>query len=149
MASTPQSAEPLETRANRLYWESTDTVDEVASQLGISRSALYGVVDPLPVDGACPECGGRMVFMNRSQRSSGQATCSGCGARFDLDALAAEREHALAADADWEASLADDRPGWAGELAGVSAERVLMIGGAAALGILAGIAVARVARRIG
>lgn len=146
MAPSPQSAESLEQRANRLYWNSSETVDEILGQLGMSRTALYGVVDPLPAEGSCPACGGSLVFMNRSQRSARRVTCAACEERFDLDALTAEIEEAMAADADWQASAPAAAGGWRSEITQVPMQRVALIGGAAALGILLGLAAARVLR---
>jgi uncharacterized Zn finger protein (UPF0148 family) len=64
--------------ANRLYWETDDSVSEIAERLEISRRALYEAVEPLPTDTPCPVCGGPLVFENRSARTGGQASCPIC-----------------------------------------------------------------------
>ena len=38
--------------ANRLYWETEQSVADIAQQLDISRRALYGAVRPLPAGAA-------------------------------------------------------------------------------------------------
>lgn len=110
----------LSAEANRLYWESEDSVAEIADRLELSRRALYELVEPLPTGNECPVCGGPLAFENRSARTAGDATCPVCAATgaTDSDAL----EPAAAPEV-----LAGD-------------ERALVIGGAmlagAALGAL-------------
>jgi predicted RNA-binding Zn-ribbon protein involved in translation (DUF1610 family) len=82
MAST---AEETNAEANRLYWESDTSVAEIAEQLDISRRALYSAVEPLSAGRPCPNCGGALVFENRSARAADHATCAACGAEMDID----------------------------------------------------------------
>lgn len=79
MSSSTQEPDALRHQANELYWSSDATVLEIVGQMQISRSALYDLVDPLPVGGPCPRCGGALAFTNRSARSAGRATCERCG----------------------------------------------------------------------
>ncbi|HSJ25285.1 MAG TPA: hypothetical protein VK929_11475 [Longimicrobiales bacterium] len=64
--------------ANRLYWETEDSVAEIADRMEISRRALYEAVEPLPTGADCPTCGGPLVFENRSARTAGDTTCVVC-----------------------------------------------------------------------
>jgi hypothetical protein len=64
--------------ANRLYWESEDSVAEIADRLDLSRRALYDLIEPLPTGAACDVCGGPLSFENRSARTAGDATCVIC-----------------------------------------------------------------------
>jgi hypothetical protein len=68
------------TEANRLYWETDESVAEIADQLDLSRRALYGAVRPLSSGASCTRCGGELQYENRSARKAGQAACTGCGA---------------------------------------------------------------------
>lgn len=64
--------------ANRLYWETDDSVSDIAESLEISRRALYDAVEPLPTGENCDVCGGPLFFANRSARSAGDAACAVC-----------------------------------------------------------------------
>lgn len=66
--------------ANRLYWESDESVADIAARLDMSRRALYDAIEPLPTGASCEICGGPMTFENRSARTAGQATCAVCAA---------------------------------------------------------------------
>lgn len=82
----------LSDQANRLYWASADTVEEVAGRLGISRHTLYAAVRPVPAGRSCAVCGESLVYSNRSHRASGLATCSGCGLEVHLEPASQEEE---------------------------------------------------------
>ena len=74
--------------ANRLYWETEDSVSDIAESLEISRRALYESVEPLPTGDNCEVCGGPLFFENRSARTAGDAACAVCeetGATDDDD----------------------------------------------------------------
>src|SRR5262245_60880948 len=71
--------------ANRLYWKQAASVGEIANQLGISRRALYDVLEPLPAGVRCPKCGTEGVFVNRSAQAAGLPRCPNCGS--ELEAL--------------------------------------------------------------
>lgn len=77
----------IRTTANRLYWNSADTVNEIAARLQIPRGVLYSAVQPVPAGTLCPECGGGMYFANRSARSANRGVCSVCGATHDTSAV--------------------------------------------------------------
>lgn len=79
----------LTVEANRLYWETDNSVADIAQQLELSRRALYDAVEPLPSGASCPACGTPLVFENRSARSSGHEICPSCEADPDEAELAA------------------------------------------------------------
>ncbi|MGH7467491.1 MAG: hypothetical protein ACRENP_05840 [Longimicrobiales bacterium] len=70
--------------ANRLYWNQAASVGEIANQLGISRRALYEVLQPRPAGIACPKCGTDGVFVNRSAQAAGMARCPSCGTEMHV-----------------------------------------------------------------
>jgi hypothetical protein len=76
------------TEANRLYWETEESVAEIAQRLDLSRRALYDAVQPFGAGVSCPRCGGEFHFENRSARKSGQGTCSSCGNTGYVDGVA-------------------------------------------------------------
>lgn len=65
--------------ANRLYWDSESSVGEIANKLGVSRRALYDVIEPMAAGRDCSECGAELYFSNRSARASNTARCLMCG----------------------------------------------------------------------
>lgn len=67
-------------RANRLYWESDASVNDIADELELSKSMLYQLVEPLAAEVDCPECGGMLVYPNRTALDRGLMQCSDCGA---------------------------------------------------------------------
>jgi hypothetical protein len=64
--------------ANRLYWDTEESVAEIAQRLDLSRRALYQVIEPVATGTFCDVCGGPLVFENRSARTAGDATCPVC-----------------------------------------------------------------------
>jgi hypothetical protein len=111
--------------ANRLYWETEDSVAEIAERLEISRRALYDAVEPLPTGVPCPTCGGPLTFENRSARTAGDASCAVCAETGATDADDAD------AAADEPAAAPAPRP------ADVE-ERAVLVGGAALAGAAIG-----------
>src|SRR5690606_24563827 len=79
MVQTMNESESLAERANELYWSASMTVDDVVEELGISRSALYSSIDPMPAGIVCIDCNERMVYSNRTMRDRGMAVCPDCG----------------------------------------------------------------------
>jgi NAD-dependent SIR2 family protein deacetylase len=165
MSPTSEPLDQLREQANELYWNSTDTVDQLASQLGMSRKAVYSSVQPLPAGAKCVHCGEALVFMNRTSRSSGLASCSACGAQVDTRDLAAappkkstQRGPTSAAQSLAQATNEDVHvvpvPGpqnrWEQikeDLSAVAPDRAAKIGGAAALGVALGAAAVRVIKK--
>jgi hypothetical protein len=103
--------------ANHLYWETEDSVAEIAERLEISRRALYEAIEPLPTGNPCPTCGGPLLFENRSARTAGETFCAVCA-----ETGATETDEPLAAAP----APADEE------------ERALLIGGAALAGAAIG-----------
>jgi hypothetical protein len=85
--------------ANRLYWESEESVNHIGEVLGLSKGVLYGLIAALPAGLPCPECGEEMVFPNRTARDKGFLACPECG----------KEEEEGAVQAFWE-GRADDAP---------------------------------------
>lgn len=73
--------------ANRLYWSNEASVGEIAEKLGISRRALYDLIDPRPSGAECPRCRTITVFANRSALVSGTARCPSCDLEIQIEAV--------------------------------------------------------------
>lgn len=159
MSATETTVDAQRERANDLYWNSPDTVDKIAEQLGMSRNALYAAVRPQPVGAECPDCGEGLVFPNRTSRATGQAMCLACEHTVSLDELAQartarrpvgveEHTHSHAGRdlgyGDAGGPLRTLREG----LAAVEPERVALIGGAATLGAVVGAAAVNLIRKL-
>jgi hypothetical protein len=71
--------------ANRLYWDTDESVANIADRLDVSRRALYDAVHPLEAGASCAACGGQLTFENRSSRKLGVALCPSCGAEQHLE----------------------------------------------------------------
>lgn len=144
MKDVIETADAIHASANRLYWHSQDPVEELASRLGMSRHALYASIRPVPAGVDC-ECGEAMVFTNRTRRATGQARCQACKAEA---VVAVERispvrgtppPRPLSPTARRRLRRIATVRRWAHDLARVSRERVMMIGGAAAMGAVVGL----------
>jgi hypothetical protein len=140
-----ETADALHASANRLYWHSRDTVETLAGRLGMSRHAFHQSIRPQPVGQPCAACGGALEFANRTARQGGRARCAGCGAaeRVARPAPPAPLPEILPAPLPASARAFPFRgwsvARWRRELAAVPRERTAMIGGAAALGVAAGV----------
>jgi len=150
----------VQERANDLYWNSGDTVDQVAGELGITRTVLYSAVRPLPAGADCPHCGSGLVFPNRSSRTAGRAMCLSCERTYSTSELESSPEEGGAAGGYARWGIGDQQHGgaayqaarerlrqWREDLASVERSRVFMIGGAAVLGVLVGVTAASALRR--
>lgn len=80
MNETHGATPAIRASVDRLYWNSDGTVEELTTRLGMSRQALYACINPLSAGATCHECGGEMVFANRTSRTTRKARCTGCGA---------------------------------------------------------------------
>ena len=69
----------LHEEANRLYWESDQSVNQIGETLDLSKGVLYGLISALPAGLPCPKCGEEMVFPNRTAREKGFLACEACG----------------------------------------------------------------------
>lgn len=81
--------EKVSARANALYWESDDGVNDIADKLDLSKGALYGMIEPLEAGLACPECATPLEYPNRTARDKGLVTCPGCGLEEEVDLVEA------------------------------------------------------------
>jgi hypothetical protein len=154
-----QLADAQHERANHMYWNSSETVDRIAEQLGMSRNALYSSVRPAPAGVECPDCDEELVFPNRTSRLAGRALCLSTGGTYSVADLPpvgsrpSPRGPALRSSA---SEGRDEGYGEAGRavlgglregLAAVEPKRAAMIGGAAVMGAVAGVAAASLLRR--
>jgi hypothetical protein len=148
MPATSSTSDPVIQNANQLYWNSDRTVDQIVDDLEISRHALYSSIRPYSAGIVCAQCGDRMVFANRTSRESRTASCASCGTEAHVTAAARPREEQRD-DARTDARSGEPMQGlsrWRDELAAVPRERAVMVGGAAALGVVLGAAAARAVR---
>jgi hypothetical protein len=164
MPATQTTDGSLASHANDLYWNSGQTVEGIMTDLGMSKNALYSSLAPLPAGRSCGTCGGQLVFTNRTSRDSGRATCATCAQEVEVQADGTPRAHASqdhVVEAAMERDFADggasglSRPQPEGrwsrlrdDLASVEPERVALVGGAAALGVMVGAAAARAVRQM-
>lgn len=65
---------------NRLYWDTEGSISEISGRLGISRRALYEMLEPAPAGVECGDCGAELYYPNRSARTAGVGHCLMCGA---------------------------------------------------------------------
>ena len=119
---------------NRMYWDSDESVNRIAERLDLSKGALYGMIEPAPADGACPDCGAPLSFGNRTARDRGLAECVGCV----LDEEPADQvpSRVLAAQDPELAAVREPRR-WSGRT----------VAGSLLLGVVAGVLIARLLRR--
>lgn len=141
-----ETADALHASANRLYWHSRDSVEALASRLGMSRHSFYQSIRPEAAGQACAECGGEMEYANRTARQTGNARCAACGAAEHVawTAPSVVLEDALPTPPPPPSATRFSFRGWnlsrwRRELAAVPRERKAKVGGAAALGVAAGV----------
>jgi hypothetical protein len=89
MSSQNPDHDALFDEANRLYWESEESVNQIGEVLGLSKGVLYGLITPLPAGLPCPKCGEEMVFPNRTAREKGFLACPECGMEEEEAAIQA------------------------------------------------------------
>lgn len=68
----------LAEKANELYWRSGQSVNQIAEELDLSKSVLYGMVRPLPAERPCPVCQAELVFANRTAMEKNLTSCPAC-----------------------------------------------------------------------
>jgi len=66
-------------QANRLYWDTDESVNGIADRLELSKGRLYDMITSLEVEATCPKCGTNLVYANRTAREHGTLTCEACG----------------------------------------------------------------------
>lgn len=87
MSSGHPEQDALYEEANRLYWESDQSVNQIGDILDLSKGVLYGLIAALPANLPCPGCGEEMVFPNRTARDKGFLACSSCGMEEEESAV--------------------------------------------------------------
>lgn len=141
--------EPREAEAaNRMYWESDDSVASIAARFDLSRRSLYEAVQPLPTGVLCQVCGEELAFENRLARKSGTATCPSCGASEEV-AIETEAPAMAAAARRGESRDGDATPDDSRDDAGTTdvRQRAVLLSGAALAGIALGGVATWLARR--
>lgn len=84
--SDPRTHDPKAVaEANRLYWETDSSVNQIADDLGLSKSSLYGLIEQLETGQSCPDCRSDLVFPNRTARDRGMVSCPACGFEAQAD----------------------------------------------------------------
>ncbi len=89
MPSQQPDRDTLQEEANRLYWESDESVNQISEGLGLSKGSFYSLIAPLPAGLPCPECGEEMVFPNRTARDRGFLACPQCQMEEEEEAVQA------------------------------------------------------------
>lgn len=144
MPSNQTKDQKLSDRANELYWRSRQSVNQIAEEMDLSKSRLYGLVRPLPAASACPECQGELRFPNRTAMEKGFVSCSECefeGAVPEEGSVTARAAAPKAQKASKTRAASEPAP--AGRR--LSSQRVLW--GSALLGLAAGLYLASRQRR--
>lgn len=85
--------DPEAREANRLYWDTDESVNGIAERLELSKGRLYDLLTPLPVDVECPQCGGPLGYENRTARDRQIASCPLCPFEAPLEDAAAPGAH--------------------------------------------------------
>ncbi|NNF38987.1 MAG: hypothetical protein HKN71_09985 [Gemmatimonadetes bacterium] len=116
----------LAERANTLYWESDDSVNDIAEGLDLSKGSLYGMISPRPAGIACPECAAELEHPNRTARDKGFVTCPGCGLEEEEAVVLTLAGDTVPAGAAGHDSGASTRTLWATVLLGAAAGMLLV-----------------------
>lgn len=116
---------------NRLYWESDESVADIADRLDISRRALYDGIEPRPAGASCPDCGASLGYRNRTAEENREAECPECGRKVELPAEVEARQ--AVDDAPFEDPTVEQEQAAA---AMAPARRVPPAGGSALLGLM-------------
>ena len=92
--SAQKDSNPAVAAANELYWGSGQSVNKIAENLELSKSALYDMICPQPLGLSCPLCAAEVASSNRTAKDKRVATCAECGwegPENDADPLVAKR----------------------------------------------------------
>ncbi len=84
--------DPEAREANRLYWDTDESVNGIAERLEMSKGRLYDAITPLPVGATCPACGGPLGFANRTARDSELVSCPLCDFEAQRDEVEGDAE---------------------------------------------------------
>ena len=125
MPSNQTQDQKLSDRANELYWRSERGVNQIAEDMELSKSRLYGLVRPLPAGSLCPQCQAELLFPNRTAKEKGFLSCPKCGVA--QPATAAPESAPDKAPAAGGRRLSSKRVLWGSALLGVAAGLYLAI----------------------
>jgi len=89
MSSEHPDHDALYEEANRLYWESDQSVNHIGEALDLSKGVLYGLIAAFPAGLPCPGCSEEMAFPNRTARDKGFLSCPECGMEEEAAAVRA------------------------------------------------------------
>ena len=92
--SAQKDSNPAILAANELYWGSSQSVNKIAANLDLSKSALYDMIRPKLLGRSCPLCAEEVASSNRTAQDKRIATCPECsweGPVNDADPLVAEQ----------------------------------------------------------
>lgn len=139
MAQPSSGTEVTANQINELYWSDSGTVEEIIERLGISRSALYGAIEPQPSGLRCADCHEEMVFANRTARDRGVAVCPNCGRESEPgEARAAAASGTRRGDWRTPGEAEASRQQRSGVWERIPPQRAATVIGGAALGLIAG-----------
>lgn len=94
--------DPRVQRANALYWESQQSVNQIADEMDLSKGMLYGLIQPIGARLPCPRCSSEMEYVNRTARERGFLKCPSCDFEQDKDQVRSELQDADATGRDGE-----------------------------------------------
>lgn len=138
--------ERVAAEANRLYWKTDRSVNQIAEDLGVSKGSLYGLVQALPAGVPCPACGEEMGYAHRTAQEKGTVVCPECELEEQESTVRAEW-HAMAES---EGGVVVTPPSGAVRSAAAQAVEdgysVRVVLGSALLGLAAGIAIGSLGR---
>lgn len=139
--------ERVAAEANRLYWKTDRSVNQIAEDLGVSKGSLYGMVRALPAGVPCPGCGEEMGYAHRTAQEKGTVVCPECELE-EQEATVRAEWHAMAES---EGGVVVTPPSGAvrgSAMPGLDEEgySVRVVLGSALLGLAAGIAIGSLGR---
>ena len=86
--------DPRVQRANALYWESQQSVNQIADEMDLSKGMLYGLIQPIGAGLPCPRCSFEMEYANRTARERGFLKCPSCDFEQDKDQVGSKLQDA-------------------------------------------------------
>jgi hypothetical protein len=86
--------DPRVQRVNALYWESQQSVNQIADEMDLSKGMLYGLIQPIGAGLPCPRCSFEMEYANRTARERGFLKCPSCDFEQDKDHVRSELQDA-------------------------------------------------------
>jgi hypothetical protein len=150
MSELTPDQDALPEEANRLYWESEESVNQIGERLGLSKGMLYGLLVPLPAGLPCPGCGEEMVFLNRTAREKGFLACPECEMEEEEEAV----QHYWESEDAGDLSLTERAGSAVQKVVGTGRNRVAnltprgkILAGTALLGVAAGLLIGSYLRK--